>query len=222
VKKHYDVIIATPTIRELDAGYVRSLMETIEKLNDLGISYKWISECFPVVHVSREYTLDAGYLVVENNSEIDYSCRGPIRDTVTYNKIFLIDSDMGWTPDDFLKLYYSDLDIVAGIYLRTDGVPAFTPTDIERYENKDITYSTEIIESDIVGMGFVCVKNGVFEKLERPWFKLLTTMDTKNSVEVEIHLGEDISWCKRVKELGYRIYSDAGVKLTHYKIIPIG
>lgn len=225
MKKHYDVLIATPG-RDLDAGYVKSLMETVEKLNELGISYKWLNDVLPIVHLAREFTLDAGYLLVDGSNYVDYNCKGPIRDTVTYNKIFLIDSDIGWTVDDFLKLYYSDLDIVAGIYLRADLVPAFKPKDSDRYTNKDITYSTEIIEADYVGMGFVCVKSGVFEKLERPWFKLLTdkitSTNTEGSVNVEIHLGEDVSWCRRVKGLGYIVHADLGVKLTHYKVIPIG
>lgn len=41
--------------------------------------------------------------------------------SVTYNKIFMIDSDIEWHPNDFMKLYESDKDAIVGAYLMASG-----------------------------------------------------------------------------------------------------
>ena len=34
-------------------------------------------------------------------------------------------------------------------------------------------------------------------------------------------IGEDISWCQRVRELGYTIWFDPSVKLNHHKMMKL-
>ena len=138
-KPHYNVIIATPGM-DMDGGYVRSLTETIAELNNRNISNIWIGDHFSIVNLAREFTLDAGYLLDEN--EIDYSTKGPIRDTVTYDKIFLIDSDISWTPDQFLKLYNSDKDVISGIYMTAMGEPTVYPKDADYFHTVSYTHLT--------------------------------------------------------------------------------
>ena len=217
-KPHYNVIIATPGT-SMDLSYVRSLTETIAELNKLGITHTWIGDHFSIVNLAREFTLDGAYLF--ENNEIDYSTKGPIRDTVTYDKIFLIDSDISWTPDQFLKLYYSDKDIISGLYMTTTGQPTVYPKDKEYFEANGISENNETIDVTGFGLGFVCVKSGVFESLERPWFQFMYT--DKNAPNPNIFMiGEDISWCMRVSELGYKLYSDLSVKVQHCKKILLG
>jgi|688.fasta_scaffold17614_8 hypothetical protein len=217
-KPHYNVIIATPGM-DMDGGYVRSLTETIAELNKRNISNIWIGDHFSIVNLAREFTLDAGYLL--DKDEIDYSAKGPIRDTVTYDKIFLIDSDISWTTDQFLKLYYSEKDIVSGLYMTVTGQPTVYPKDKESFAKKNLAVDDEIIEVTGFGLGFVCVKSGVFESLERPWFQFLYT-DRYSPTPKTFMIGEDISWCMRVSELGYILYSDLGVKVKHCKKIFLG
>jgi hypothetical protein len=217
-KPHYNVIIATPGT-EMDGAYVRSLVETIAELNKRNISNIWINDYFSIVNLAREFTLDAGYLV--DGVDIDYSTKGPIRDTVTYDKIFLIDSDISWTTDQFFKLYDSDKDIISGLYMTTLGEATVYPKDKDYFLNNSIEGNNEIIESRAFGLGFVCVKSGVFESLERPWFQFLYSDRFAPTVK-NFMIGEDISWCMRVSELGYDLYSDLSVKVKHYKKIFLG
>ena len=217
-KPHYNVIIATPGM-DMDGGYVRSLTETIAELNKRNISNIWIGDHFSIVNLAREFTLDAGYLLDKN--EIDYSAKVPIRDTVTYDRIFLIDSDISWTPDQFLKLYESDKDVISGIYMTAMGEPTVYPKEQDYFKNNQIADNNETIEATGFGLGFVCVKNGVFEKLERPWFQFLYT-DRYAPTPNKFMIGEDISWCMRVSELGYKLYSDLGIKVKHCKKIFLG
>jgi hypothetical protein len=219
-KPHYNVIIATPGT-DMDIGYVRSLTETIAELNKRNISNTWIGDYFSIVNIAREFTLDAGYLLEDTDTEIDYSTKGPIRDTVTYDKIFLIDSDISWTPDQFLKLYHSDKDVISGIYMTSKGEPTVYPKDKDYFHNNEIAENNETIEVTGFGLGFVCVKSGVFEKIERPWFQFLYT-DQHSPTPKNFMIGEDISWCMRVSKLGYELYSDIGVKVKHCKKILLG
>jgi hypothetical protein len=216
-KPHCNVIIATPG-RELENHYVRSLMETVYELNRRNISNLWLNDAYTIVNVARELTLDGGYIM--GKTEVDYTTKGPLRDTVTYDKIFMIDSDMAWDVDQFLKLYYSDKDIISGIYLDARGKATTTPKDYSYYD-KDLSELDEIIEAQSFGLGFVCVKSGVFESLERPWFKFVNT-DMYSPHPKEFMVGEDISWCWRLQELGYKTYCDLGVKVKHVKKVVLG
>ena len=221
-KPHYNVIIATPG-NSLELFYVSSLTKTLTELNKRNISYIWLGSYVPIVNLAREHTLDGGYLFDHSDEDIDFFTKGPIRDSVTYDKIFLIDSDIAWEPDQFLKLYYSDLDIISGIYMDALGRCTTDPQNMEDLAGRSINDIDEVIEANSFGFGFVCVKSGIFEKLKRPWFQFLYSEKLKDSDEdVRIMFGEDISWCIRVKELGYKIYSDYGVKVQHIKKIVLG
>jgi hypothetical protein len=212
MKQHYDVLIATPG-RSLEAGYVKSLMQTIQELNIKGISYKWLNSYSSLVHNARETTITGD----DNLNPNDF---GPMHDSVTYNKVFWIDSDITWKPEDFMKLYDSDHDIVAGAYLLHNGETSTIHTnEYPAGITKEVLLRMKAVsEAEAVGFGFVAVKAGVFEKIERPWFGLLPQV-IQNSMgqQVVLSLGEDISWCIKAKHSGFNIHFDPLVKVGHIK-----
>ena len=112
---HYDVLIATPG-HSLEAQYVKSLSETLAECNSRGVSYKWLNSYSSLVHNARETTITGGDGFTLNPLD-----KGPLGDSVTYNKIFWIDSDISWTPEDFFKIYDSEYDVTTGAYLLADG-----------------------------------------------------------------------------------------------------
>jgi len=81
----------------------------------------------------------------------------------------------------------------------------------------------EIIPVDIAGFGFIAMKSGVFEKIERPWFGYMSNIvfDSKGNRRY-ISLGEDISWCMKAKEVGFTIYFDPSILVDHMKTIAVG
>jgi hypothetical protein len=90
VKPHVNVLLATPG-RNMEAEYVKSLIQTISYLNQVGISYMFLNEYSSMVSTAREATaMGDQYLDPFNNS--------PVRGQVTYDKIFWIDSDIVWKP----------------------------------------------------------------------------------------------------------------------------
>jgi hypothetical protein len=75
-----------------------------------------------------------------------------------------------------------------------------------------------VAEADAIGFGFVAVKSGVFEKIERPWFGMLPqVINNSKGKQVVLSLGEDVSWCVKARHAGYKIYFDPNVKVGHIK-----
>lgn len=216
--QHYDVLIATPGAK-LEAQYVDSLVKTLAECSARNISYKWLNGYSSLVHHARELTATGG-----NSRELNADDRGPLGDSVTYNKIFWIDSDIEWTPEDFFKLYDSEFDVASGAYLLADGITTTvhewgSPNGIPKERIKQMNVPVKV---QSIGFGFVAVKSGVFEKLERPWFAHIP-QNIKNSRGELLadSLGEDISWCVKAYNAGVDIYFDPKVLVTHMKTVKV-
>ena len=209
-----DVIIATPG-STMESAYVKSLVNTMSFLNERGISFYYANKYTSRVAAAREATaMDSDFLDAFNNA--------PLSGNVQYKKIFWIDSDMSWEPSDFFALYKSNLDIVSGLYLSDRGVPMFAPLS-EKDDAGAIISATEPQEVMSVGFGFICVKQGVFEAMPRPWFDTQFTkiVDEATGKEVFIPFGEDYSWCISARKSGFKVYLDPLTKITHNKKIGI-
>lgn len=213
-RKQVDVIIATPG-HSMDAAYVKSLTETISVLNEKGITWRFVSRYSPRIAAARESTtMDSDYLDAFNQS--------PLRGEVDYKKIFWIDSDISWTPSDFLALYESDKDIISGVYLSDRGVYMFGAFD-KSVEPKKLLNTFDPVEVGAVGFGFVCVKQGVFEKMPRPWFaeKFEKVVDERTGQDMYTPYGEDFSWCISARECGFSIFVEPTIGVSHYKKVVI-
>ena len=208
--KHYNVVIATPGF-SMDAEYVKALMATCERLVDEGISFTFLSEYSSFVPHAREATAMGG-------RELRYDKKQIAGGKFTYDKIFWIDSDIVWTPEDFLKLYFADLDVVSGLYLLDDekSVPVQVVDGFVRLEKANVKFLEKTFQAGAVGFGFVCIKSGVFETMPRPWFKLARL--NRGDERPELMVGEDFSWCYSAIENGFKIWVDATVQVTHRKI----
>lgn len=216
---HYDVLIATPGSM-LEAQYVRSLVATLAECDKRGISYKWLNGYSSLVHHAREITA-TGF----DNNMLDPNHRGPLGDMATYNKIFWIDSDIAWTPEDFFKLYDAEEEIISGVYLLANGNTTTVQKEPsqEIYRKKEILKLGETFEAFSIGFGFVAVASGVFESMDRPWFKHFPQPIIKaDGNTIYDSMGEDLTWCLSVKALGYKIYVDPTVRVNHLKKIPLG
>ena len=132
--------------------------------------------------------------------------------------IMWLDSDMTFAPDTMTRLQKhmeNGLDIVTGIYFRRR--PPFTPTlfkelrrtddpNVAEHANFDDYPSDSLFE--IAGCGFGCVMTRV-SVLEDV---MLNYQDWFGPV---CGLGEDLSFCLRARELGYKIYCDSSIKCGH-------
>lgn len=210
--RHYNVVIATPG-RFLHAEYVRSLVGTLSWMSEKGLSYHFLNKYSSFVPSARELTATDTY-------EHDWQTRDIGSGKFTYDKIFWIDSDIEWEVDDFRKLIESELDIVSGLYqTHPNGTVAVhfpdnqgRPTKVNKVE---FLLHDEPVEVGGVGFGFVAMKSGVFETMERPWF--LIRRIKWDDVDFYTNVGEDYSWCANAQRAGYKIWVDPQVKVLHHK-----
>jgi GT2 family glycosyltransferase len=168
---------------------------------------------------------DAREMTLNGDNQNDIKEQRPFKGAVTYDKLFWIDSDIRWTPEDFMKLYDSDEDIISGAYLLGSGeVTAYKTMLLPAYSFEEVKKMDKPITVEGIGFGFVCIKQGIFESMTRPWFQSAigtwVDKDTGESFDFPI-LGEDLSWCKRAGNLGYTITFDPTVRVIHHKTMKL-
>ena len=113
--------------------------------------------------------------------------------------MLFLDSDMVPPADMVIKLINHDKPIVSALAFRR--VPNFEPC-IFKDDKFYLDYPKGLIEVAGVGMACTLIKKEVFEKVPQPWF-----MPTA--------LGEDLSFCKRATDAGYKIYCDTELICGH-------
>jgi hypothetical protein len=215
--EHYNVLICTPG-HSMDANYVKSLIKTINVLNEEGISYKFLNEYSSQVAMAREAT-------ASNSLNLNAFSNLPGGGEFTYDKMFWIDSDIAWTPKDFIDLYKSNKDIISGIYFNNKGLGMIKgigedehPITISNIQH----FSKNIFEIESAGFGFICVKSGVFENMKRPWFDTEYFELKDGEKTIRLPYGEDFSWCVKARKSGFKIWADPTIVVDHYKNIRVG
>lgn len=170
--------------------------------------------------------------------DLDYNRNMVWKQAVKYNEtkeghLIMIDSDIVFTPEDVAKIEShldNGLDAVTGIY--PVGQPPYPPCIFERVVNKvqnPEEYRGSIIMSDYhiqgdyklttpkeglneigaCGGGFLGINKNIINKLPKDPFD--------NIREGEIFHGEDISFCHRLRELGFKLWADSEIKLGHIR-----
>lgn len=153
----------------------------------------------------------------------------PFSGKLDYDYIMWIDSDSVFTPHDFKTLLDKmekdkSLNILSGLYLSIDR--AYTAGRVLKNNlqgNLEATPLTledvagqSLIKVDYAGMGFMLVRQGVFESLKYPWFYPMVVGD---SSRVLGFLTEDIGFCIQAESKGYATYIDPTVNIGHEKSI---
>lgn len=212
---HVNVVIATPG-SHLMGSYVKSLLKTLEVFSQNNISSIYANAYASHVGDAREITLSG----TPHNSLTE---RRPFEGNISYDTILWIDSDIAWEPNDALRLIRSDKDIVTGAYLLADGRTPIYPKVLENgYTYQDILNKTELEEISGCGFGFMAVKKGVFENLTRPWFQSANIDKEIDGTNYNFNImGEDLSWCYRARNAGFKIWFDPMVRVTHHKTLQL-
>lgn len=121
--------------------------------------------------------------------------------------MLFLDSDMVPPADMLIKLIRHDKSIVSALAFRR--VPNYEPcifkNDMEFY----LDYPKDLIEVTGVGMACTLIKKEVFEKVPQPWF-------------TPTAIGEDLSFCKRATDAGYKIFCDTNLICGHVGSYEVG
>ena len=190
------------------------------------ITMKYIAVCTPardMVHTMFTYDLvnmvanhtlntnDAislkisqGTLIANQRAEL---CLDAMREKCTH--VLFIDSDMRFPHDMIERLLQHDLDIVATNCARRRMPTGPTAQIYKENGERELVYtmpeSTGLQEVGSVGMGVMLIKANVFAKLAEPWFETPWRHDKRG------YIGEDVFFCKKARDAGFKIWIDHDV-----------
>lgn len=151
-----------------------------------------------------------------------------------YDYMMWIDSDIVFNNEMFQKLVDMDKDISSGWYAQPGGATSgglYTPV-VETMDNEffkehgtyqfltseDMSKKTNPIKVDYIGFGWVLIKQGVFEKIEYPWF---APKFTKINDDIQDVCSEDVSFCHDAKDAEFEIWLDPTCRVGHEKTLII-
>jgi hypothetical protein len=106
-------------------------------------------------------------------------------------------------------------------YLNDDIIEKELKLIIDVNKNKKIDFNNIPIKNflkkvDYTGMGYMLVKNGVFEKIGYPWFSP-EFYNVPGNEKIQDFMSEDVSFCMKAKKAGFEIFVDISMIVPHEK-----
>lgn len=131
--------------------------------------------------------------------------------------VFWMDSDMVFPPDTLMRMLktleeHPEIDILTGVYFRR--VPPYTPTlfDMLRMNGNICEWSqfktlpTDLFEVGGCGFGCVLMRTEVFMSVQSKHGNMFAPIGNN---------GEDIAFCMRARDCGYKIICDPTIVCGH-------
>ena len=213
--------------RGVSYTYLKNFVQLCFDIVQSGMSIQISQDYSSMVNFARCKCLGAN--VLRGPDQIPWDGK------LEYDYQIWIDSDIVFNTDQFWQLLDladngeegGEKEIVAGWYATEDG----TTTSVAHWLEEDDfrknggVMNHETVESiskrkkpftvDYTGFGWVLIKNGVFEKLEYPWFA--PKMQQFESGAVQVMCGEDVSFCLDAIDEGWDIWCDPRIRVGHEK-----
>ncbi len=192
------ILIAIPCMDQVPVPFCYSLA-TLEKVGDC----KLIMKSGAMIYAARD-----DFAMKAIQGEYDY--------------VFWMDSDMQFPMNALTKLMEDirkkDLDMVTGLYFRR--IPPYSPVLFDRLEIDGVEATWSEFQSipeglfEVGGCGFGCVlmKTDVFFDVQSRFGQMFTPIGRN---------GEDVAFCWRARQCGYKIWCDPDVLCGHvgYSIV---
>lgn len=126
-----------------------------------------------------------------------------------FSHILFLDIDHYHHPDTIVKLLTHNLPVVSGLSFRRSEPydPIMFKWEDEKYRNITTWPKDSLVEVDAVGGASLLVKTSVFKDINKPYFEF-----TKYNGGT---VSEDITFCRKLKEAGYKIYCDTSCTNDH-------
>ena len=195
------ILIGTPIKDMLPNGYVESLVDMIIYTQKQGHEVKYMTQ-YGALYNAR-----------------DIICKKTMREGFDY--MLMIDSDQTFPEDALCRLLARDADIVTGVYVgKEESHKPVLFTELYKETSEYGPYSRkrglkERMKDDYFevagcGAGFLLVKEHIIRLMrihQHDWFKPYAG------------LGEDVSFCQRATEMGFKIMADNSFRIGHIKHI---
>ncbi len=197
------IFIACPVNRDFPWQTTRSFIETAQMLTARNVPHQF-------------QFLTQGSQIDFDRSELAHQFLKS-----DYNRLFWIDSDMSWAPEDFLKIMALStvMPIVGASYPAKKGPQTQFLVEVPRLELKANEWGCLTVYG--MGLGFTCVKREVVEKLARrsPVFSRndeFMRMIFRTGIDQDgLYRSEDMHFFKSCREQGYEIHVDPNIELGH-------
>lgn len=130
--------------------------------------------------------------------------------------VFWLDSDMVFEPDTLTRMFETlkkeSADIVSGLYFKR--VPPYEPVVYKSFEFVDdepkseklLEVPSDVFECGGVGFGCVLMSTSVLMSVMQEFGNMFSPIG---------NVGEDIAFCWRARECGYKVLVDPSIKLGH-------
>jgi hypothetical protein len=142
-----------------------------------------------------------------------YFNRNKILKSIKDEHLLMIDSDIIFTLEQVEKMEQyleQGYDAITGIY--NMGTPPYKSCIFER--TQDDYEPCEVKE----GLNEIGACGGGFLAVNKDTLKALPEDPFNNIQEGNVFHGEDISFCHRLHELGFKIWADSNIKLGHLRL----
>jgi hypothetical protein len=111
--------------------------------------------------------------------------------------ILMIDSDMAFPPDTFLKLMAEGKDIIGCNYSKRRSPYGSTTT---LFDGKAVDpYEVGVKQAMSVATGMLLIKMSVFDTMKFPWFDCIWNPNG-------IQFGEDVRFCAKAFKAGFSVF----------------
>ena len=141
------------------------------------------------------------------------------------NFLFWIDSDIVWTPTDFLKVlkHASKRGIACASYPLKRDPPLVI---VNMTDGADLS-PEGLVEIDSAALGFCCIRRDVIEKFADTRERYHHNLNDSWQIEAfgfrpgkdkegrRTKQGEDVAFFNDLRDLGYKVYLDATIQLGH-------
>lgn len=181
----------------------------------------------------RTAGLDHGIVTISNESLVTKARSRIVNffmNTTEYEYIMFIDADIGFSPDDVFNLLKHQKDIICGAY-PMKGIPLRYNYNISNPKIEE----GELVKIENIGFGFSLIHRRVFEGIHKRYGEELKYFPATNDssyppTEKEYHnsyhyflelkkdmsfLPEDFSFFERAKRVGYDVWLNTNIKLSH-------
>lgn len=198
-----------------------------------NVSDKTAVSLFNLGKLLNQNNVNNGLLVMANQSIITQA-RSKIANfflnNTEFEHLLFLDADIGFKPDDVLKLLSHKKDVVCGTY-PMKSIPLQWNFIISKPEQRE----GNLIKIENNGIGFTLIHRSVFQKIIQKFGKELKYFPPNNDVEKSLtekeynnsyhffgeikvdnqYLSEDKSFFYLVKQCGIENWLDVSINLSH-------
>ena len=186
-KERIKLMVAIPTRSYMHYWFVQSLLDLVEWLRDEGYNYEVRTQGETTTYLAR-----------------DLLSQQAVGNAFTH--ILWIDADMVFTPEHVKALFDADKPFVTGIAAaRREPYTINIFKKLQPPERVE-EFGDDLFEIDGVGMAFALIETTILAEMRvkyKTWYFPFLTYT------------EDLAFCIRAKELGYKIYAQPKALIGH-------